>query len=161
MEDLIPILINIGIFGFLLFLGIFVGGAVERKHLKSLDRREEALRDMLVTDLKSFAMEVDEAVVPAMVIGEAVISTDYLKTLLSKLRKLIGGEMRSYETLSRRARREAVLRVMEDAQAQGYDAVCNLRLESAAMGDPMQSKNAIVAVGVLASATAYRMNRNA
>ena len=158
MEDLIVITLQISFFIIPFVLGIFVGTYVEKKHLSSLDKREAALQHILVTDINNYEINVDESVQPQMIIGEVVISTDYLKTFLTKLKKILGGELRSFETLVERARREALMRVKEEAHMQGFDAICNLRLETSSLGDPLQGKNAIVAVGMLASATAYKLN---
>ena len=40
---------------------------------------------------------------------------DYLKNFLSRIRNIFGGEMKSYRTLMVRARREALLRIVEQA----------------------------------------------
>jgi uncharacterized protein YbjQ (UPF0145 family) len=46
------------------------------------------------------------------------------------LRNLVGGRFRSYETLMERARREAVLRLKEDARRKGAKLVVCLRFET-------------------------------
>ena len=46
-----------------------------------------------------------------LVQGSAVISIDYFKRMLAALRNIVGGEVKSYETLVDRARREATLRM--------------------------------------------------
>ena len=83
-----------------------------------------------------------------LVLGQAVIASDYLKRFLARLRNIFGGEMRSYETLLTRARREAILRMLDRARTMGYDAVCNVRINTATIGRGM--------VEALASGTAYR-----
>jgi len=86
------------------------------------------------------------------------IASDAMKNWLARWRKLFGGEIRSYETLQRRARREACLRVVEQARAAGYNAVCNLRLDgvdvAGAATSPQAGKQAAI-VSVIASGTAY------
>ena len=66
-------------------------------------------------------------------------------------RNFFGGEMKAYVKLIERARREALLRVVEQARQMGYNAICNLRLQTADIGGsrrfPMGS--------IMASATAY------
>ena len=58
--------------------------------------------------------------------------------------------------LLERARREAVLRIQEEAKELGYDAVCNIRLETADVGGRgSNNKNKIVMASILASGTAY------
>jgi uncharacterized protein YbjQ (UPF0145 family) len=151
-------LIPLGVAGLFLMLGLVVGGARERAHLADLDRREAALRAMPVSDLRAYPGEVDPALPPTMITGEVVIASDALKTWLASLRKIIGGELRGFERLLARARREAVLRVMEEAARQGYGGVCCLRLDTSDIGgnasNPGQGTPMAV---VLASATAFRL----
>lgn len=141
-------------FAVLILLGLIVGKTTESRHLRRLDRREQALDDMLLTDIRSFPGGVDTTKPPTMVTGEAVIATDYLKSFLAKLRKILGGELKSYRSLMTRARREATLRMMEEAQAQGYNAVCNMRLNSADIGG-MAGRRGVAMVEAFASGTAY------
>ena len=153
MEGLVPLL-NLAIPGVLLLVGLIVGRARERSHLRSLERRERDLADMLVTDIKTFPGGLDASRGAALVMGEAVIATDYLKTFLASLRKLVGGELHSYESLMTRARREAILRMLDDARRQGYNAVCNLRLDCADIGGMTGARGAAM-VEVFATGTAY------
>lgn len=153
MEDLLIFGIPIA----LLALGLFAGGYAERRHLRSLQQREAATRDMLVTQIKSFPGHVPGANSPQAIFAEVVIASDYLKTFLAGIRGFFGGEVRSYQTLLDRARREVTQRILEQARRQGYNAVCNLRLETADIGgnSVTQGKNRMVMAAILASGTAY------
>lgn len=153
MQELIPL----GIPLVLLLLGLIAGRANEARHLVRLAQREEALRGLFVTDLRSYAPEVDRTGGAELVIGEAVIATDYLKTLLALLRNIFGGEVRAYTTLVMRARREALLRAMEQARERGYNALCNVRLETADIGGNAGGAKGVPLAAVIASATAYRL----
>ena len=62
-----------------------------------------------------------------IVLGEVVIASDYFKTFVAWLRKLFGGELRTYETMMSRARREAKLRMLEQADDFGAELVVNTR----------------------------------
>ncbi len=147
----------------LLLVGLGAGKITERRHLRRLAREEESLLSgMLITDLRQFPMcaegSTTEANAPSLVSGEAVVSSDYFKTFLATLKKIIGGELRSIETLMSRARREAVLRMARQARSLGYDAICNVRIESTDIAgstvNPQQK--ALIMATVLASGTAYR-----
>ena len=153
--DLVAILIYLGPPAFFILLGLVVGTAAERRHFRSLEQREASLSRVLVTDLRSYAPDIDAHTPPSLVTGEAVIATDYLKTFLAGLRNLLGGEVRSYLTLVNRARREAMLRMLESARTLGYDAVCNVRLEPADIGGSTHRKGVPMAA-MIASGTAYR-----
>jgi uncharacterized protein YbjQ (UPF0145 family) len=96
-----------------------------------------------------------------MLCGEAVISSDYLKTFLGSLRKIFGGELRSYRSLLERARREALQRVIEEAKSMGYNAVCNVRFDSSDIAGASGRNRGMVMVTILASATAYHCRRPA
>lgn len=149
-------LIGLAITAVLLLVGLVVGGYLEKRHFKSLDARETQNGAFTISQMKNFPGGASESHAPAVLIGEAVISSDYLKSFLAGFRKFFGGEMGSYLTLLERARREALLRVVEQAQAHGYDAICNLRYDTADMGGAVDPKRKVVYVAIIASATAYK-----
>ena len=155
MDRLIVLLLQLFI---LVPFGFILGRFSEKRHQKSLKEREEAASDFLVTDLKSFPMLSDSTKTPEMLIGEVTIATDYYKTFAASVRNFFGGEVRSFESLKTRARREAVLRIIEQAKTKGYNAICNLRLETADIGGSTVSQKSAVTVSILASATAYVAN---
>ena len=88
-----------------------------------------------------------------VLVGSVVISHDYFKRFLSRLRKIFGGRIRSYETLLDRGRREAVLRLKE--QAAGADIVLNLRIATSLIAST-RGKQGLGAVEVIAYGTAVR-----
>jgi uncharacterized protein YbjQ (UPF0145 family) len=142
----------------LLIIAWFTGSAVERSHFRSLALRESQVSSTLVTDLRSFPLAGTQPKPPKIVVAEVVIATDYLKSFLAALRKIIGGEMRSYLKLVERARREAILRVVEEARQQGYTAVCNIRLDSSDVAGTANRRGAAM-VTLIASGTAYNAER--
>ncbi len=153
--DLLGPLCGLGCPALLLFMGLTVGTTVERRHKRRLSLREEELSGMLVTDLRTFPPDTDASANARLVFGEAVIAADYLKTFLARIRKIFGGEMHSYLSLMERARREAILRMLEQAQEFGYDSVCNVRLETSNIG-MAQGRRGAAMVEVSAFGTAYR-----
>ena len=159
MADLIVLGVSLLFAVFMLGLGFFVGGWRERVHLESLSDRELQNHDFLITQVKSYPDVNPHASAPKMFIGEAVIGSDYLKTFLGGLRNFFGGEVRSYQTLMDRARREALQRIVEQARAEGYNAICNVRMQTADVGGnnvtANNKKKAMVMSSILASATAY------
>jgi uncharacterized protein YbjQ (UPF0145 family) len=161
MEDMIGLLIPLAIFGGMICLGLFVGGTIERNHFKNLDARDAQTSHIIVTQLKSFP-NADFAVdrPPTILISEVVISSDYLKSFLGGLRNIFGGEVKSFQTLLERARREALLRIKEESIQLGYDAICNVRMETADIGGRASNKkNKIIMASILISGTAYSSNR--
>lgn len=142
----------------LLVLAWVTGTTVERRHFRSIAARERAASDVLVTDLRDFPQAGPGD--PGLVVAEVVLATDYLKSFLASLKKIVGGELRSYESVVERARREAVLRLVEEARRLGFDAVSNLRFATADIGGNAKRQGAAI-VAVIASGTAYRRDRSA
>jgi uncharacterized protein YbjQ (UPF0145 family) len=118
-------------FATLLALGYFFGRYAEKKHYKSiLERERHWLR--LPTTSGKYVLEDDREIDRShLVNGSMVVSVDYFKRILAKLRNIFGGSVRSYETLIDRARREAVLRLKESCPE--ADQVINLRIETSSI----------------------------
>lgn len=139
------------IFTVLFLLGYFVGSANERKHYKSIEAREQASLQTPVTTLKS-GYAAEDVVQTRLAVGGVVISIDYFKWIVSILRNLVGGSVGSYESLVDRARREAILRMKENAP--GAAMIINVRVETSTIADPTESSRTIGAVEALAYGTA-------
>ncbi len=146
-------LIQLAIFAVLLGLGFSVGRWREYRHLRSLARREAESVDLRVLNLRTVA-EPGQVRQAALVIGEAVIATDYFKTFAAWLRGIFGGEIGAYNTLLTRARREALLRMIEQARRMGATEVWNVRFETSNILGGPGTRNAAVSVEVLAYGTA-------
>lgn len=145
------------IFVILIMLGYTAGTIAERKHYRSIERRERRLLNLpAVTVEKAYADDV-EISGAELVSGSAVISLDYFKRILAGLRNIFGGEVTSYETLIDRARREAVLRMKE--KASGADIIVNLRIETSAIGQTADSRRSIGSIEAIAYGTAITLNR--
>jgi uncharacterized protein YbjQ (UPF0145 family) len=141
--------------GTLLAVGLGAGRFTERRHLAQLARREAENRDVLVTDLRTYPGGV-QGPPPALVVAETVISSDYFKSWISGLRRIIGGELRAFESLMMRARRESMAKLAEQARAAGFDAICNVRMEGVDITGGTTSKRGVIVVCLQASGTAYQ-----
>ncbi len=139
------------IFLVLLALGYGFGRVAEKRHYKSIIERESALNRMPAIVLR-FPPPSLKPQRTELVMGSVVISIDYFKRVAAGLRGLVGGRMKSYETLLDRARREAVLRMKEEADAMGAAMVFNVKMETASISKGR--KNKIGSVEVLAYGTA-------
>ncbi|HEY9078798.1 YbjQ family protein [Magnetovibrio sp.] len=122
-------LFNIGLVVVPLLLGFVFGQWNEKRHYKSIVRREAELRPLMAFSSRHIPQGI-EVGDPHLVIGSAVISVDYFKTFLASLRGIFGGTMSSYETLLERSRREAILRMKQSARDLGADVIFNVRLET-------------------------------
>lgn len=156
MHELLELLSVLVFFVIPLWAGLMVGSWAERRHIRRLDERESQNGDFLITQLKTLPEADPSGPQPMLLLGEAVVASDYFKSFVGGLRKIVGGEMRSYHSLVTRSRREALQRVIDQARAAGYNAVCNVRYESSDIGGATTRKKGAVMATTLVSATAYR-----
>jgi len=88
-----------------------------------------------------------------LVDGSVVISVDYFKQFVAGLRNFVGGRVTPYEILLDRARREAILRMKEEAKASGADVILNVKYEMCSIYKGR--RNSIGSVEALAYGTAF------
>jgi len=138
----------------LLVLALLIGKSVERAHFRHLEIREQELSGIVVSDMKRLPADW-RATEGILVTGAAVIATDYFKVFAASLRTLFGGRIRSYESLVERARRAAVVRMLEEADAAGANAVWSVRIETTTIQGKQQNKSG--GVEVLAYGTALKI----
>lgn len=139
----------------ILMFAYFIGSYIEKKHFRDIRKREAALHDFPVV---SFDTMPDDwkAGRSDLVTGSIVISLDYFKRVIAGLRGLIGGRIKTYEPLLERARREALLRMAEEARSQGYDAIFNVRLETSRLANARNDGKGVAGVEMLAFGTAVK-----
>jgi uncharacterized protein YbjQ (UPF0145 family) len=128
----------IGIISFIVLIavGVVFGGLNERRHFERLRRDEADLayiqRSTLKTIPEVYRRDLDEGAI--LVSGNVVIALDYFKNVAATLKSLIGGSLSSYETMLDRARREAIVRMLKEAESMGATAVYNIRVEFSVIG---------------------------
>ena len=137
----------------LIVTGYVVGQYLEKKHYRSIKKREKDFINLATTASKSVLGELPEEVRTELVQGACVISVDYFKRFVARLRQLFGGNIRSYETLVDRARREALLRMKQEARDQGFDAVVRVRLETARLASTANNGKGTAGVEIVAYGT--------
>jgi uncharacterized protein YbjQ (UPF0145 family) len=137
----------------LLALGYAFGRHFEKQHYKSIIKHEAELRHIaaIASRIPPVPQLADD---PLLVTGSVVISVDYFKRFLAALRTLVGGKVVSYESLLDRARREAILRMKEQAGRLGANQVFNIKLETASISQ--NARGNIGSVEVLAYGTALK-----
>lgn len=139
----------------LLMAAYFIGSIIERRHFRSIRRREDEYHGFPVVTFDT--MPDDWKVAEStMVSGNIVISLDYFKRVIAGLRSLVGGRVKTYEPLLERARRESLLRMIESARKQGYDAVINVRLETSRLANSRGNGQGTAGVEMLAFGTAVK-----
>ncbi|MGI9325841.1 MAG: YbjQ family protein [Pseudomonadales bacterium] len=112
-------------------LGYVFGSIAERRHFSSIRERETELKDLLTFNERH--LPPGEWRQGGLVDGSVVISVDYFKRLAAGLRGLFGGRLVAYESLLERGRREALLRMKQQARRRGAAMVVNVRLETASI----------------------------
>ena len=143
MADLIVFLI-------LLVSGYAVGRIAERRHYRSIIAREKDMANVMV--FTNRFPPLTQQASQALVTGSVVVSEDYFKRVVSGLQSLFGGRLRAYESLLDRARREAVLRMKQEARDKGAKIVINVKFQTFSI--PGRNPKSFGAVEVMAYGTA-------
>ena len=151
MEGIIHLGLTVG----LLSTGYIVGHTLERRHFESLRARERQLSRVLAVTLRKMP-GLSGAHEPRLVVGAVCVSIDYFKRFAAALRFLFGGRVVAYETVIDRARREAILRMKEQAMAMGYDAIICVRVETAQIASSRNDGKGTAGMEVVAYGTAVR-----
>jgi|TARA_Y100000310_G_scaffold342610_1_gene446563 uncharacterized protein YbjQ (UPF0145 family) len=115
----------------LIATGYIVGQTVEIRHFRSIKERERALVNLVTTNSKRPVGELPAITQVLLVQGSAVVSVDYFKRMVAALRNFFGGNIRAYETLVDRARREAILRLKQSCP--DATQIINLRIETSSI----------------------------
>ena len=158
MGDLIIGILQLSIPIVLLLIGYFSGSWFEQQHYRDIQRREQATRG---TPTATFVPQNWTITDSALVTGNVVVSLDYFKRFLAGLRAIFGGRIKAYEPLLDRARREAVLRMKDEAIQQGYDGVVNVRIETSRLASSRSDGKGTSGIEMLAYGTAVRHRSSA
>ncbi len=157
-DALFALFFNLG-FPILLLVGTYaIGTAIERKHFRDLQRREAKVRQFPLLTFQNLPANW-QTTSGAVVTGSVVISIDYFKRFVATLRSIFGGRLKTYEPLLDRARREAVLRMTEEALQMGFDAVVNVRIETARLASARGDGKGTAGVEMLAFGTGIKLMR--
>jgi len=138
------------IFLALLASGYTVGRIAERRHYRSIVAREKDMANVMV--FTNRFPPLTQQASQALVTGSVVVSEDYFKRVVSGLQSLFGGRLRAYESLLDRARREAVLRMKQEARDKGAKMIINVKFQTFSI--PGRNPNSFGAIEVMAYGTA-------
>ena len=147
-------MIELGILVALLVLGYGVGSYREKRHYQSIFEREAQFANIMVFDSRS-PIHIEQHQGGQLVMGHVVISVDYFKAFVAGLRLLVGGRLTTYESLLDRGRREAVLRMKQEAEALNADHIFNVKFETASISKGAQNSIGSVEVFVYGSALRF------
>lgn len=76
--------------------------------------------------------------------GSTVQSKNIGRDIMAGLKTIVGGEIKEYTDMMEQARKQAIGRMVEDAQQKGANAIIAMRLETSAV---MQNASEIIAYG--------------
>ncbi len=161
--DLIEMAFSLFFWGGFLLLGYFVGKHNENRHIASIQKREKRYLTLpcVTSKLEHVTTpEQQQAVHDSyMVSGSVVLADDFFKKTVAGIRGMFGGNIASYESVVDRARREALLRMKE--QAFGADIIVNTRIETSCVNMSSGKKNDdATTIEVLAFGTAVAFSAN-
>jgi uncharacterized protein YbjQ (UPF0145 family) len=150
------LVLNLSIFLGLLAVGYFFGHQAEKKHYLSINAREKEYRVLPVMNLKNPDFLERDVEMAILVTGNMVVAVDYFKVFVAALQNIFGGRVTQYEPLVDRARREATLRMQEEALRHGADLVMNVRLDTSFLGDMHKRNAGVSSIESIAYGTAIR-----
>ena len=148
--------LNLGWTLLLLGVGFFFGRYRERLHLVDLARREDELAALAAVPLSEIAGSGAPSEI-ALVQGAVVVSIDYFTRVIAGIIGIFGGRIELYRTVLERARREAILRMKEDARSRGLDAVVCVRIETSRLASAGSNGKGTSGIEVLAFGTGLRI----
>ena len=150
-------MVDLIVFLCLLALGFGAGTFAEKRHYRSIEKRERAFLKLPAVSLRTPPYKPEEISESRLVYGSVVISIDYFKRVLAALRNIFGGGVKSYESLVDRARREATLRMKEKAPE--ADMIVNVRIETSSIGKSSNRKGNIGSLEAIAYGTAVTLRK--
>jgi uncharacterized protein YbjQ (UPF0145 family) len=152
ISSVISLAINLGIPLFLLTLGYTLGKRFEIQHDQSIHEREKDWISIPALNIKT--VEHPQPIATSkLVVGSVVVSVDYFKRFLTFFRHLFGGELSAYSSIIDRGRREAILRMKE--QAPDSDLFLNCRLETSTISKGKRKRVACMEIFAYATAITY------
>ena len=120
-------LLQLLFFAVLLSIGFVFGTIAEKRHYASMRKREKDLRGIILMPEKRLSRQDCNT---TFVYGSVVIAQDYFKMALAGFVHFFGGRIGAYETLLERARREAILRMKEQAAQQRARLIFNVKFST-------------------------------
>ncbi|MFN2427175.1 MAG: YbjQ family protein [Candidatus Binatia bacterium] len=146
-------LIQVGFFAVLLAVGLIFGSRNEKRHYRRIEEQEALLRGILVFNERHLPPDMSIAR-GNLVVGSVVIGEDYFKRIAAALKGFFGGRLTVYESLMDRGRREAVIRMKEEARRLGATMVFNVRFETSSLSEDTSGRRAAFSAEFIAYGTA-------
>lgn len=107
-----------------------IGTIGAKRHLARIRDMEQKLSHIHVFAAEQAPPQA-ERYESKLVMASVVVSLDYFRRFVESLMQLVGGRMRFYENLLDRARREAMIRLKQEAAEIGAKRIFNVELQTA------------------------------
>lgn len=128
------------------------GTIIEKRHYKDIIKREIALIKKPIINAGAKTWNSKKKIKKIeLVTGEVVISGDYFKNFAATLKSFFGGRLTSFESVLDRGRREAILRMRENAKDANF--IINAKIESVMIND-YYTNNSVPQCAIIAYGTA-------
>lgn len=127
MDELLGFAFSLVLFG----TAYFFGTRTEKRHFAQIVEREKALVSLPAVTFES--LDDQPVARTKLVMGNVVIAGDFFKQVVASFASIFGLRISVAESLVDRARREAILRMKD--QAQGANIILNVRVESTKIGE--------------------------
>ncbi|MBR0458615.1 MAG: heavy metal-binding domain-containing protein [Victivallales bacterium] len=162
MEEPSQLWVELAIYLFLAFLSLafllfswVLNRYIQTKRNRYLEEQENYFRGRIgIVNLKTYPEGACQE--PVMVTGSVVIANNYFVSWASQFRNFFGGRMNGYTDLCIAARRLAVVRLLQDADRYGANAVYNVRFETATIMEGNNNKQSAGGVELIAYGTAVK-----
>lgn len=119
------ILITLGIVVVLLLIGFIFGTLAEKKHYKTIINEERRLNKIPAMSCR--LPPENQVYEHVLVSGNVVVANDYFKFFTAGLKSLFGGQLTTFESLLDRGRREAMIRMKQQAESLNADLIFNVK----------------------------------
>ena len=140
---------------FLLILSCLTNHYIKNKRNQYLDEQEKYFVGRIsVSNLKTFPLGICHD--PVLVTGSVVIANNYFVSWLSGFRNFFGGRMNGFTELCTSARRMALVRLLQEAEKHGANAVYNVRFSTSNISDGGDNKKTAGGVELIAYGTAVK-----
>lgn len=145
MGEILILLIIVGV-------AYVTGTIIEKRHYKDIIKREIALIKKPIINAGAKTWNSKKKIKKIeLVTGEVVISGDYFKNFAATLKSFFGGRLTSFESVLDRGRREAILRMRENAKDANF--IINAKIESVMIND-YYTNNSVPQCAIIAYGTA-------
>lgn len=127
----------------------------EKNHYKSIRERELNLYRSPYISFSKKVNSTKKVKNASLVSSSVVIGCDRFKAFLASLRNIFGGNISAYESVLDRGRREAILRIREQARNMNAALVMNIKIETVMLDPPGAKQSPKVCVTAYGTAVEY------